>query len=397
MDTTDAGDIGRRLRQIRHSKRLSLRVVAGLAGISPGYLSLIETGQRALDSRSRLNDLANALNVAPSELTGTPLILPSGQAGQDDAIDTVRHAMLAVSMGEPCGELQPIEQLRSRVHEMITATNNCDSATVGAQLPALIRDLHTAAAAGINQHEVLRLLTLAHVQCTQAWLAMVGAPIDLAWQAATEARRAAEQADEPVPLALAAFGTSMGLLTAGSFDLASSTLDRVDLPRVSNEELQLTGMLALASSLVSAARNDHSERAAALECAVDLADRTGETNQLGLGFGPSNVAVWRMQGALEAEDYAEAARIAATVNPDALTVRARRAVYWRDAGRAAARLPRQRDRAVEMLRRAEQISPDHVQRHQFTRSVIAELVSRAKRDAVGRELRGMAYRAGLHV
>jgi hypothetical protein len=33
----------------------------------------------------------------------------------------------------------------------------------------------------------------------------------------------------------------------------------------------------------------------------------------------------------------------------------------------------------------------------LTRSVLAELVGRAKRDAVGRELRGIAYRAGLPV
>ena len=118
---------------------------------------------------------------------------------------------------------------------------------------------------------------------------------------------------------------------------------------------------------------------------------------LGFGFGPSNVGVWRMQGALEAGEYAEAATIAETVSPDALTVRARQAVYWREYGRALARLPKQRDTAVMMLRKAERISPEHVHRHPFTKSMLAELLSRAKRDAVGRELRGLAYRSGLPV
>lgn len=50
-----------------------------------------------------------------------------------------------------------------------------------------------------------------------------------------------------------------------------------------------------------------------------------------------------------------------------------------------------------MLRRAEQISPARIHRHPFMRSILAELLTKAKRDSVGRELRGMAYRAGLPV
>jgi len=395
MDT-DASDIGHRLRQIRHARRKSLSVVAGLAGISAPYLSMLETGQRALDRRSLISALAQALDVAPSEITGAGLNIP-GERDDDRAVDQVRRALLAVAMNEPRGDVQSVEQLTARVNEVLTAQNNCDSVTVGAALPTLIRDLHATADAHRHEREVLRLLALAHMQCTQAWLTMVGAPVDLSWQAASMARQAAERLDEPLSLAVAAFGTSLGLLNAGAFDLASGTLARVDLPLLTHEEVQLGGMLALASSLVSAARNDASERTAALEYAAELAERTGETNLMGFGFGPSNVGVWRMQTALESGDYVEAAKIADLVNPDALTVRARQAVYWREHGRALARLPKQRDTAVAMLRKAELISPEHVHRHPFTRSVISELVSRAKRDAVGRELRGIAFRAGLLV
>jgi hypothetical protein len=118
---------------------------------------------------------------------------------------------------------------------------------------------------------------------------------------------------------------------------------------------------------------------------------------VGIRIRPSNVGVWRMQCALESGEYTEAADIARTVDPDALTVRARRAVYWRKYGRALARVPKQRDTAVAMMRKAEQISPEHVHRHPFTRSTLAELIAKVKRDAVGRELRGMEFRAGLHV
>lgn len=388
--------IGHTLRQIRRARGKSLAVVAGLAGISPSYLSRLESGDRALDRRSLILALADALEVAPSEITGAALTVP--REGDDDrALTDVRRALLAVSMGEPRGELQPVEQLQARVAGLLAAQNDAHADEVGAALPALIRDLHTAEQAHRGEPEVLRLLALAHMQGTQAWLAMIGAPIDLAWQAAMLARQAAERVDEPLPLAVAAYGTALGLLAASSFDLAARTLSAVELPHVDGEHLQVAGSLALASSLVAAAENKPAQRSAALEHAADLATHTGEGNALGFGFGPSNVAVWRMQGALESGEHAEAARIAETVNPHALTVRAREAVYWREYGRALAHLPRRHDEAVRMLRRAELISPEHVHRHPFTRSTLAALLAKARRDAIGRELRGIAYRAGLHV
>ncbi|MGH3845309.1 MAG: hypothetical protein ACRDS0_28350 [Pseudonocardiaceae bacterium] len=52
---------------------------------------------------------------------------------------------------------------------------------------------------------------------------------------------------------------------------------------------------------------------------------------------------------------------------------------------------------MRALRQAELIVPHRVQRDPFARDVLAELLARSRRDAVGRELRGMAYRAGLPV
>ncbi|MGH3429593.1 MAG: hypothetical protein ACRDQZ_18835, partial [Mycobacteriales bacterium] len=75
----------------------------------------------------------------------------------------------------------------------------------------------------------------------------------------------------------------------------------------------------------------------------------------------------------------------------------RQSQYWVDYGRALARLPRRSDDAVMALRRAERLFPVRVHRNPFARDVIGELVVRSRRDAVGRELRGMAYRAGLPV
>ncbi len=98
--------------------------------------------------------------------------------------------------------------------------------------------------------------------------------------------------------------------------------------------------------------------------------------------------------ALDLKDYDLAVAAAEGVNPQLHCNRSRQAAYWVYYGRALAHVHRRND-AVMALRRAELIVPHRVQRDPFARDVIAELLTRSRRDTVGRELRGMAYRAGL--
>lgn len=392
----DARTIGRRLRSIRHARRKSLRVVAELAGISPSHLSRLESGERALDRRSLIVALAAALQVAPTELTEIALPTASEPA-MNTAADSVRLALLAVGMGQPAGEVLQGAVLRERVAGLLDAQQTCRHDAVGTALPALIRDLHATVAAGRDGAEVSALVPLLHVQGTQAWLRDVGAPLDLGWQAASLAQQTAEWLDRPDALGVAAFGTAHGLLAAGAFDLArvqvDGALSTVSTATVEGE--QLAGMLAFTASLVATAEGNGADRLAPLAAAAELAERTGEVNAYWFGFGPTNVGVWRMAIALEAGDHARAAAVAEQLDPRLIPSPQRRAAYWADYGRALARLRGVRDEAVRALRRAELISPTRVHRHPFVRETLAELVAKARPDATGRELRGMAYRSGL--
>lgn len=65
MDVALPRTIGQRLREVRRWRGKSLRVIAELAGISESYLSRLERGDRQGDSRSLLEALAAALDVAP--------------------------------------------------------------------------------------------------------------------------------------------------------------------------------------------------------------------------------------------------------------------------------------------------------------------------------------------
>jgi transcriptional regulator with XRE-family HTH domain len=392
----DTRTIGRRLRLIRNSRKKGLRVIAGLAGMSKSKLSLIERGEIALDSRSDIVALANALQISPSELVRLPVPAP-GNGDAEAAEGEVRKALTAVSRNRPGGQVFPLDVLRLRVRELLVTLRQCRLAEVGAALPALVRDLHTSIAAGRDVAELLDLAVLLHTQGSHSWLRVIGAGVDLRSLATLVARQAAEHRDEPTTVGLAVFGDGLVMLAAGDFDLARAELDSVAVPMNSPESMQLAGMLALCRSLVAAADKRSADVDAALRYAGELAQRTGEGNAYSMGFGPTNVGLWRMAAALEAKDYERVVTIAESLDPRVHPNRSRQAAYWIDYGRALARLRRRQDNAVIAFHRAEVISPLHTVRNPFVREVLGELLVRSRRDAVGRELRGMAYRAGLPV
>ena len=386
--------IGRKLKAIRQSRRKSLRTIAQLAGISPGTLSKLENGKANLDSRQMIVALADALGVAPQDIVGLPIPAP-GDPTADAAIGAVRAAVQAVTLGAlDSGHAQPVEQLRDRVSDVLTAKQQCRHREVGEALPGLILDLHASIAAGKHVAELLRLAVYLHHSGTQAFLQGMGASADLSWTAARLAGEAAEHLDEVVPLGIAGFGQANGLLSWGSFGLARSVVDRA--PVTVGDDPTLAGMLTLTQSLLATASSDTSGADAALREAAAIAEHTGEGNAHWLSFGPTGVSMWRLSNALEAGDHGGAAAFAEQIDP-ALLPPTRQANYWVNRARALARLRGRHGDAARSLHRAEVISPDKIYRNPLALDLLSGLVAKSKEDAVGRELRAMAYRAGLPV
>jgi hypothetical protein len=158
--------------------------------------------------------------------------------------------------------------------------------------------------------------------------------------------RLAEERDNPIALGLATYGATRVMLAAGAFELAKADLAAVDVPTTTPESMQLAGMLALSHSLVAVADSRRADADAAVEHAAELAARTGEGTAYGLGFGPTNVGLWRMESVLEAGDHELVTALADTLDPDVHPYRSRRSAYWRDYGRALARVKGRQDDAV---------------------------------------------------
>ena len=387
----DARAMGLRLRHVRKSRRMTLRVLAGLTGVSIAHLSHIENGLTALDSLKLLAALADTLRIAPSDLTSIPIPRPAN-SHTDTLIEAVRLALIAVTAGRPDGEVQPVEQLRQRLSE--ATDRNSDWHSCGVGLPGLIVDLHTTLEQRQEMTELLPLAVMIHTQVSQWWLFAANAPNDLRWQAALLARSAAQELADPTWLGVSGRCAALVLLDHGAFDQCRRELDAITVPTASSEGMQLAGALALCRALVSAADNRPAESAAALEHATELAARTGQGDAFMIDFGPVSVGIWHMNAALECGEPDEAIKVAEALNPLEHPDRERRATYWMEYGNALTRVRRRNDAARALLR-AEKLHPVRVLRDPLARDTLVELVARSKDDALGRAIRGMAYRAGL--
>lgn len=82
------------------------------------------------------------------------------------------------------------------------------------------------------------------------------------------------------------------------------------------------------------------------------------------------------------------------MRPKALPKR-RQIEFWAKLGRALVAEKNTRDPGVRVLVHAEGLAPDRVRTDAMVRETVTGLFRRARRDAGGRELRGLAWRRGI--
>lgn len=388
--------IGERARTARILRGKSQSEVAGLAGISKAYLSRLETGERRLDSRALIQQLAEVLEVPVTFLTGQPYDADPAQSAGHAGVTAIRKAILGSDLDDaPDAPAEPLTALAGRVAAVERLTSASDYAAYGRELPPLLTALHVSAAAdGPDRDEAMRLLIRAW-QSTFYLVKDLGY-LDLAWITADRAGDAARRLDDPTWRGLVAFLEAHAAHPAGARDraLAISRDAAADLP-VEGAAAQVYGMLHLTAALVSAASRRPDDAAAHLDEAEVTAERTGEGSAFGLHFGPTNVALWRMAVAVEQHEGGRVEEIAGAVDPSVIDSPGRQAAFYADLGRGLAQVRGRDADAVRMLSRAEQLAPQQIRANPLVRELIGHLLRRARRAAGGRELRHLAQRFGV--
>jgi len=98
MTDSDHERIGQCARRYRRVQGKTLDEVAGLAGITKSYLSMLESGKRRWDSRNLTDSVAAALGIRSTELIGSPFAPDSpAEASAQQAVTPIYKAHLYVA------------------------------------------------------------------------------------------------------------------------------------------------------------------------------------------------------------------------------------------------------------------------------------------------------------
>ncbi|ANY05016.1 helix-turn-helix domain-containing protein [Pseudonocardia sp. HH130630-07] len=386
--------IGRRLREIRVWRGLSLRAAAELAGLSKSYLSMIERGERAVERRSTLSALATALRVAPTELTGQPFApATETDAGARASVEDVREALRRIETDDlDAVDLPDPDRLAARVDAARAASLSCDFETLGAMLPSLATDVTAAARNGSGR---ARALAVPVLRMTFQLVKDLGFH-DVAWMAVGHAHRAALALGDPAWIAMTQFDRARAMIGTNAPGAALRLVrDAADEVEPEGDGAQAYGMLLLSMALQSAINDVVDDVPALLDEADRLATHTGEGTFGDMSFGPRNLGVWRVTLAVETGNLAQVPELATRVDVGSIGSRDRQASFHIDHGRGLTMLRGRESEAVRSLARAEAVAPQFTRANPFAREMVGDLLRRARRDTSGRELRGMAYRMGL--
>lgn len=402
MDEDQA--LGRRLREVRSWRQQTLKAVVELAGISYGFLGRIERGEQPIRSRATLEALANALQVNPAELTGTPYA-PADPVGSDAhaALRDVETVLSTVDLGvDPGVPARPWPELAREVQHLNTVLRaEADYAAQGAVVPELLVQLH-AAYVQQPEHRQHVLVGLIHVFHSAAVLTknlgVRGWPV----MAARLAEDCAHELGDPAWLGFATWLRGHAAGSQGRAHQLVASVRGIDAltPHLDDPNaLQAAGMLHLNAALAAAARSDADTTYEHLGEATSLAQRLPaeqERENFGyLYFGADNVGIWRVSLATELGEGPKVAELARDVRPEALPARARRGMFHADLGRALASERATQQQGIRSLITAEHIAPQRVRNNVFVRETVADLLRQARRDATTRELRGLAWRMGV--
>jgi transcriptional regulator with XRE-family HTH domain len=397
---------GARLRTLRRWRGKSQVELAGLAGLSPSFLSMVETGQRPLDRRSHIAALASALKVSETDLVGGPHLTPDPlQSDPHMGIPALRVALQtntltapAVDRGRPLGDL--VRTVTTDLEPFRLVGNYVQ---IGQVLPDVLDELYYHAADPADEATYQQALTTLIEACVSAGtMAKNLGYADLACLAAVRAQEAAALIDDPAGKGKADFLWLLTLPRAGSWDRTLEAAERIIStlePRLRYPlGLQVLGMLTLTTSLAAASVQRGDRAAHWLSEAASIARQVPDNpTQNWQSFSTTNVNIWRVTVAVErGEAGGGVLELAHQVTLDRLDPKAtRRASFMADVGRGLSREPRTQAEAVRWLRQAEEAAPQRIRNSAPTRETVAYLLNRARAEAGGRELRGMAARMGV--
>jgi transcriptional regulator with XRE-family HTH domain len=409
VDAGEASAIGARARMIRRRRGLSLDVVAGLAGITAGYLSMLERGLRGFNRRGLVEDLAEALGCSVVDLTGQPYLAP------DRATVEGRTALPGISLALNDYGPDEVPDLTPRPLDELLAWAECANEyrdqgqywLAGRDLGTLLTELqHHALTAGPTERpRAFRALVQSCILAGDVAKGLAG-NIDLAVVAARRGYEMACRHGEPgligfaqwwwsLPLMwLTARGRASRLLITGIDALAPSAQLRGE----DTLSVEMLGLMHLASAQCAARNQQRDDALTHLAEAEGIAKQIGECNSMRMHFGPTNAILWRLAVGIELDEGGRAYEEVTRASPDIAVLQSndRAAALHFDLARALVQDGACRDaEAIRHLDIADRLAPTRIRNDPIARDLVRTLDRRARRQVW--ELESLCNRFGLNL
>ncbi|WP_416567295.1 hypothetical protein [Nocardia testacea] len=207
---------------------------------------------------------------------------------------------------------------------------------------------------------------------------------DLAWIAAERGLNASENSESPAVRSSLIRSVAFALISSGRLEPAINLVEsgaEILKKEIINDRTSISvyGTLFLVGSMAAARFGDRSETESYLKEARLAANRLGEdANLLWTAFGPTNVAIHRVNTSAELGDFQTVLKSRITFRSNIVPTE-RRVRYLLDVARAHS-LKGDPNQALETMLVAERMAPEQVRQHYVSRKVVATLI----RDSAGK-------------
>lgn len=396
--------VGERIQAYRERRGMSRPVLAGLVGRSPDWLKKVERGHLLPPRLEMLVKLADVLGLHDvAALIGDQSITVTATLREGhEAVPAIREAIeetVLVVDREIHYEADNLVD-RAAYAWRVWHSSSAPRADMGRLLPPLLRDARRAARVltGTERRTANAALVASYALAEQA-LAWVSDSA-LLWLSADRCMAAAEQADDPVSLAAAAWVVGNVWRSTGREDdalrLAMNAADVLE-PYLGGEDdntRALWGACRLHAAITAARLGREGDAFRFLDDADAMVPRLpSDYAHPWTLFGRSNTDLTGVSVAVDLRKGGTALDKAEAVDPDRIPSRDRQARLWLETARAYVQR-RDHISALHTLQRATAASTESMRCHPLSRNLAAELVTSGNR-LIEREASDLAARLGV--
>ncbi|GAA2127686.1 helix-turn-helix transcriptional regulator [Streptomyces synnematoformans] len=377
MSASTARAVGGRVQAARLARKMTQRDLSRISGVSHGMIRAIERGGRK-PSDAVVEALAAAMAVDPMRLLHDP---GRSAARIHDSLSALSDVIASFDCPDD-GAVRPLDQLHQDVAELADWRLSAQYLRIARGAPHLLKELARAVdcSTGAQQRAQAAALLASAYRSADAVAYKHGAK-DLSARLVELMRWAAEQADDDLQRAAAAYVRTETFFSAGAHRAGLRALERaVDASPMPDSDNARAARGALHMRAAVIAGRDRNAPAAGQHMAeaTGLADRIPEGVYLGTAFGPSSVRVHAVSVAvsLGQDHLKDALDIGRTWKPPARGRGAlpaeRRSGFYIELARAQLWSGR-RDAAYESLKVARRIAPQATREHPWVREDITTL------------------------